>query len=306
MPTPSNPLPRRRARVWRILGRLALSVVALIVVTAGSVYAWTEHLLVRRYSIPEHVLSVPSTPEAIARGQHLATIRGCVDCHGADFGGAMIIDDPAIGRIGGANLTEGRVGGRLTDQDWERAVRHGLRRDGTSLLVMPSEEFAGLTDEDLSAIAAYVRSLPAVHRAKLPVQLGPVLRALATAGQVQLAADVIEHNRPHRTTITVEPTALYGGYLAEGCTGCHGTGFSGGKIPGAPPDWKPAANITPAGIGRYNAEDFTRILRTGKRPDGSAVDSLMPWRLTKSMTDTEITALYAYLRTVPSKAYGNR
>ena len=125
-----------------------------------------------------------------------------------------------------------------------------------------------MADDDLAAIVSYVRSVP-----------------------------------PAAST---QPTAKYGEYLAIGCTGCHGPTLSGGKIPGGPPDWKPAANITPAGIGRYSETDFIRELREGKRPDGSDVAPLMPWRLTKSMTDVELKAVYAYLGTVPPKAYGNR
>ena len=64
--------------------------------------------------------------------------------------------------------------------------------------------------------------------------------------------------------------------------------------------------ISPAGIGRYQLVDFERLIRTGRRPDGSPIDSLMPWGILKYMTDTEIQALYAYLRTVPARPYGNR
>ncbi len=278
----------------------------MVLAVTGTVYALSERAIRASYEVPEHPLVVQTDSASIARGKHLATIRGCVDCHAEDLSGKMVLDEPAIGRIGGANLTRGRNGGALTARDWERAVRHGVRRDGQPMLVMPAEEFTGMSDEDLSAIIAYAQSLPSVTKPTLPVQLGPVLRAMAVGKQVRLAADVVDHQRPHVARIAVEPTAAYGEYLAAGCTGCHGGGFSGGKIPGAPPDWKPAANITPTGIGHYAAEDFTRLLRTGRRPDGSAVDSLMPWKLTREMTDTEIAAIYAYLKTVPAKEYGNR
>ncbi|MCC6433342.1 MAG: c-type cytochrome [Gemmatimonadaceae bacterium] len=294
------------ARVRRIAARIALTVTGLVVFTAGSVYAISERAIRGTYDVPEHPLVVPTDSASIARGQHLATIRGCVDCHATDFGGTMILDDPAIGRLGGANLTSGRAGGPLTDRDWERAVRHGVRRDGKPLLVMPSIEFTGMSDEDLAAIVAYARSLPPSPTPTLPVQLGPVLRGLSVAGQVKLSADEVRHDRAHPRRVDVAPTAAYGEYLAQGCKGCHGDGFSGGKIPGAPPDWKPAANITPAGIGRYQLADFERLIRTGRRPDGSPIDSLMPWGILKYMTDTEIQALYAYLRTVPARPYGNR
>jgi hypothetical protein len=138
-------------------------------------------------------------------------------------------------------------------------------------------------------------------------RVGPVIRALFLAGQVKLLpAEEIDHAKRHEPHVEPAPTAKYGEYLAIGCTGCHGAGLSGGKIPGAPPDWKPAANITPAGIGHYSKADFIGILRTGTRPDGSKIDSLMPWRLTKEMTDVELEAIYTYLKTVPAKEYGHR
>lgn len=305
----SSYTPQRRsigARVLRVLGRVALVLVALVVVVVGSVYGLSYRMQRATYDVPDHALTVRSDSAAIARGAHLATIRGCVDCHGPDLAGAMMIDDAAVGKIGGANLTNGRVGGVLSDRDWERAVRHGVRRDGTPLSIMPSTEFTAMSDEDLAALAAYARSLPANPKPPLPVTLGPALRAMAVAKQVKMAAEEVDHAASHPVSVAVEPTPVYGRYLAAGCTGCHGTGFSGGKIPGAPPDWKPAANITPSGIGRYTRDDFVRVLRTGKRPDGSAVDSLMPWKLTKHMTDTEIDALYLYLRTVPARDFGSR
>lgn len=300
--------PRRSlgARVLRILGRILVSLVVLIVVASVSVYGMSQRMLYAKHVVPDHSLTVPTDSATVARGEHIASIRGCMDCHGPDFSGRMVIDAPAIGSIGGANLTSGRTRGALSDRDWERAVRHGVRRDGTALVFMPSNEFTGLSDEDLAAIVAYVRTRPAVVKPTLPVKLGPLIRALAVAKQVNMAVDEVDHSKTHPTSVPVSATPTYGKYLAQGCTGCHGEGFSGGKIPGAPPDWKPAANLTPTGIGRYSLNDFTRILRTGKRPDGSAVDTLMPWKMTQHMTDTEIEAIFRYLQTVPPRAYGLR
>jgi mono/diheme cytochrome c family protein len=230
-----------------------------------------------------------------------------VDCHGENLAGRVVLDDPAIGRLSGANLTRGRTGGTLTARDWERAVRHGARRDSTALIIMPAHEFTGISDDDLGSIAAYANSLPGVSVAPPPTRAGPVIRALALAGGVTLLpAEIIDHQKPHPSRVEAEPGPHYGAYLAAGCTGCHGPTLSGGKIPGAPPDWKPAANITPEGIGHYSEQSFMIALRTGKRPDGTAIDTLMPWRLTKQMTDVELRALYAYLRTVPPKPYGGR
>ena len=294
--------------VLRWLGRVLVSLVALVTLAAASVYGITERRFRSQFTVPEHRIAVATDSVTIAHGEHVATVRGCVECHGMGLAGNTIIDQPIIGRIAGPNLTLGGRGAELEPVDWERAVRHGVRRNGKPLIFMPSQEFTALTDEDLAAIVAYARSVPPVRRVAPASFAGPLLRTLTVAGKVNLlAADSIHHARPHEARLAAEPTASYGKYLASGCTGCHGAGLSGGPIPGAPPEWGPAANITPAGIGRWSEADFVRALRTGRRPDGTAIDStVMPIRLLRQMDDVETAALYAYLRTVPERPYGNR
>ncbi|MFD2270922.1 c-type cytochrome [Undibacterium arcticum] len=88
--------------------------------------------------------------------------------------------------------------------------------------------------------------------------------------------------------------------------GCHGPRLKGGKIPGTPPDWPPAANLTPGAdsvLPRYGSlEQFKTMLRSGKRPDGSAVSSVMPFETLKQLNDTDIEALYAYLKAQPARS----
>ena len=287
---------------------MAMALVVLLGVSVASIYGLSERRFRARFLIPEHRIAVSRDSASIVRGQHIATVRGCVDCHGAGFSGNTIIDQPIIGRVAGPNLTLGGRGAELEPRDWERAVRHGVRRDGKPLIFMPANEFTVLTDEDLAAIIAYARSVPPVRQPAPSSYAGPMLRTMYVAGQVKLlSAEEIRHDRTHEARMIAEPTAAYGKYLASGCTGCHGDGLSGGKIPGAPPDWGPAANITPAGIGRWTSAQFATALRTGRRPDGSAIDStIMPIRLLKHMDDVELTALHAYLQTVPPREYGNR
>lgn len=287
---------------------MVLAIVGLVFVSGAVVYGVSERRFRARFSVSEHAIAVSEDAATVVRGEHIATVRGCVECHGAGFSGNVVVDQPIIGRMAGPNLTLGGRGAELEPSDWERAVRHGVRRDGKPLLFMPAAEFTVLTDDDLSAIIAYARSVPRVRQAQPASYAGPMLRTMYVAGKVKLlSAEEIDHARPHERRLVAEPTAAYGKYLASGCTGCHGEGFSGGKIPGAPPDWGPAANITPVGIGRWSQADFARALREGRRPDGTAIDSsLMPIRLLRHMDDTELAALYAYLRTVPPREYGNR
>ena len=165
-----------------------------------------------------------------------------------------------------------------------------------------------MSDEDLGAIVAYARALPPSDSVVPASHAGPVIRALQAIGQVNVyPAAEIDHARAHPARVVAEPTARYGAYLAPMCTGCHGPGFGGGPMPGAPPDWKPGANLTPTGIGHYRTADFVRALREGVRPDGSRIDPQMPVaRITRHLDDVELQALHAYLRTLPPRPYGSR
>jgi mono/diheme cytochrome c family protein len=294
-------------RILRWIGYVAAGFVGIVVLAGAATYGLSESRMSKKFDVPQHPITPRTDSASLAVGARLVKVKGCVDCHGANLGGSVMIDNFALGRLAAPNLTVGGRGAELEPRDWERAIRHGVRRDGSPLRVMPANEFTGMADDELEAIVGYIRSQPAVATPTTPTRVGPVIRALFVAHQFDLLpAELIEHPKTHIAHIDAEPTPKYGEYVAAGCKGCHGPGMSGGKIPGAPPDWKPAANITPTGIGHYSEDDFIRILRTGTRPDGSMLDTLMPYRLTKEMTDVELKALFAYLKTVPPKDYGNR
>ncbi len=295
-----------RAIAWGVGALLAL-----VIVAGCALYFYTQRGMDRKYAIAGHAVHVPADSLALLRGEHVATaLSKCVDCHGADLGGRQFIDVPPVARLYAANLTRGAggVGGVLSDLDWERAIRHGVKPDGSALLFMPSLEFQHLSDDDVGALIAYLKSRPPVDREPAKNSVGPIGRLLYAKGDlVLLPVERVAHEA-HPSSPPAAVTAEYGRYLAEigGCKGCHGEGLSGGRIPGTPPDWKPAANITPTGIGHYTEEDFFRALREGKRPGGVAIDSLMPYRFTKLMTDDEIRAVWLFLKTVPPKPYGGR
>ncbi|MHB1224709.1 MAG: c-type cytochrome [Gemmatimonadaceae bacterium] len=299
----------------KVLRRLAVSiavVVGLVVLLAGAVHVAAGRGLARHYDV---VVPDPAEPVVdsalLARGAHLAGALGkCAECHGDDMGGKILVDDPAIGLLSVPNVTSGRGGvtSDFTLADWDRALRHGVRRDGTGLVLMPSEDYAVLTDDDFVALVSYLRQLPPVDREMPRPSIRLVGRALYLAGKLPLiAADRIDHTAD-RPVVQPDTTIEYGAYLADvgGCTGCHGPQLSGGPIPGMPPGTLPAANITPTGIGHYTEADFTRAMRDGVGPDGSRIDEPMPIRFTSQMTDDEILALYRYLRTVAPHDFGGR
>lgn len=298
-------------KILRVIGWMAGIVVLLLIVGGCALYVVSQRRLEHKFEVAGHPLSVPTDSLALARGQHVATaLSKCVGCHAADLGGAWFIDEPPVARLYTSNLTRGKggVGATYTDQDWERAIRHAVRPDGSPLMFMPSLEFQFLSNDDLGALIAYLKSVPPVDRERQKNSIGPIGRALYLKGDLVLVpAERIDH-ATHPTPVPMAVSVEYGKYLSEvgGCTGCHGEGLSGGHIPGTPPDWKPAANITPAGIGHYKEEDFFRALREGMRPPGTPIDTLMPFRFTKLMTDDEIRSLWLFLKTVPPRQFGGR
>jgi cytochrome c553 len=243
---------------------------------------------------------------AVERGRHLIESRfACIECHGSDLGGGVMIDDSAIGRVLGPNLTAGQGGvvGEYSVADWERKVRHGVNPNGHSGL-MPSQDFVGMSDQELSDIVTLIASVPPVDRPSVPVSLGPVGTVLVALGQLPLPAEQFADRTEHaRVPPAAEPTATFGAHLATVCTGCHRADFSGGPIVGGDPSWGPAPNLTPgAGVlDAYDLASFDAVMRTGVRPNGTSVLApmdVMP-KYGAKMTDVEIAALFAYLQSRP-------
>lgn len=287
-------------------------VILLLAVVAGGVYAAAGHSLGRPFAIESHPVADPAPDSTLlARGAHMAGAIGkCAECHGDDMGGKVIVDDPAFALLAAPNLTRGRggVAASMTMADWELAVRHGVGPGGRGLLMMPSDDYAPMSDEDFAALMAYLRQLPPVDREEPRSELRMVGRAMYVAGRLPLvSAARIDQSAGH-PSVPEGATAEYGAYLAQvaGCAGCHGPNLSGGPIPGMPPETPPASNLTPEGIGAYSEADFFRAMRDGVRPDGSQLNPVMPVHFTKLMTDDETRAIYLYLRTVPSRPYGGR
>lgn len=299
-------------RLFRWLG-LGLGVMLVVgALGLASVYVLSQERMDRRYSVTPRLPVLPGDEEAIARGRHVAAIRGCLDCHGENLAGRVFIDAPPVARLAGSNLTGGAGGSgqRLDDAGYVLAIRHGLAADGRPLLFMPAQEFFTLSDADLGDLIAFLKSVPAVDGAPPPNQVGPLGRLLFLLGQVELLpAELLDHDAPPSAAPEAGPTAEYGAYLATGCTGCHGRGYSGGRIPGTPPSWPPAANLTPdpSGLAGWTEADLARALREGLRPDGSPIRTeFMPVASTRHLTEVELAALWAFLRSLPATAAGNR
>jgi cytochrome c553 len=321
----------------RVFLRVVLLVVVGLVFVVGAALAWSSSAASRTMArtVDTHQVDFPIpfplepaeveelglSPEeaerlalerAIERGRHLAEARyGCGECHGENMGGGTMIDAFPIGTILGPNLTLGEGGPTrdYTPADWDRIVRHGVRRDGRMAL-MPSEDFVRMSDQELSDLVAYIRSFPPVDATVPEPRLGPLGRFLVARGEIVLSADLLaSHDEPHATfPPPTEVTVAFGAHLGAVCTGCHAMELSGGRIAGGDPSWPPAANLTPheEGLAGWDYGDFVRAMREGVRPDGGELRDPMRWVMpaANNMTEVEMEALWLYLTTLEARPTG--
>ena len=289
--------------------RVAAIVAVIAAVAAGAAFfaaAWLGDRKMQR-TVDVRVVPVAYTKDraALKLGKYLFESRGCSECHGDDGRGIAFIDTPDM-HVRAPNITRGD-GGVVSDYneaDWVRAIRHGVSPKGRALFLMPSADYNRMSDADFAALVAYVRSLPPVKGEPATIRLPAIVRALYGIGAIKDSSEKIDHRRPPSQPVPVGATAEHGAYVAAMCVGCHGPSLAGGKIPGAPPDWPPAANLTPGGVmSRYDTADkFVAMMRTGKRPDGTSVSTVMPFMTLRNLNDTDLHAMYLHLRALPPRS----
>ena len=282
-----------------LIGVLSL-VVLLALVVAGLVWNG-ERKRDRLVALP--ALKTPALVDAAAareRGAYLYASRGCVDCHGADGAGRVFVDNGSLRIKGPAIHTgPGSVTLQYKPEDWDRVLRHGVKPNGRPAMIMPSEDYNRLTDADFVALVAHVRTLPPAGGGAAEITLPLPVRALYGAGGIQDAAAKIDHNLPVQQPVAEAVSAEHGQYVANMCKGCHGPDLVGGKVPGGPPDWPPAARLVKGegnAMDRYpNADSLIAMFRSGKRADDTAV-KVMPFESLSKMSDTDLRALHLYLK----------
>jgi mono/diheme cytochrome c family protein len=311
------------------LGKWLLAIVGLLVLAAG---AFVAYFFVRYPDVPPvEDVKVVATPERLARGEYLVKhVVGCTVCHGErDFGkytGPVIAGTEGQGgqRFGfGAepfvlyarNITPAGIGD-WSDGELIRAIVSGVSRDGTPLFpLMPYTHYAKMSREDVEAIVAYIRTLPSKPVAALPER------------QLKFPLPLVVRTIPaapaHRPVPPSSDRVAYGEYLVNAavCSDCHspmddqgqplrGRDFSGGApfTPGGI-GLVHSANITPdaaTGIGSWTEDQFLEKFRAFRgapaRPlpgDERLQNTEMPWGDYAGMTDDDLRAIYAFLRSLP-------
>jgi mono/diheme cytochrome c family protein len=240
---------------------------------------------------------VSSSQEQVARGEHLASML-CVDCHtlnkqlplsgGADLGeGAPF----PLGSYPAYNLTPAGPLNGWSDADIFRAIRYNVDPNGRRLVFMSTTGIGYLSDDDIHAVIAYLRSQPATGEETRQEQPNPLAMLMVGGGMIpiQPRQDKVEALAP-------ASNAEYGKYMVDflSCRDCHGMVLTGGTNTLVP--------IGPSLLARvpvWSVEQFSQAIRTGKTPDGHMLNkSLMPWETYKNMDDLELEAVHMYLKSV--------
>ena len=287
-------------KVLKWIGYILGGLVAIVVVALGVFYVISEQKLGNNFMVTPDAITIPTDADSIARGQHIVEAIGeCIGCHTDNLGGQMFLDEPGFASVAAPNLTSGGggIGATYTDEDWVRALRHGVAADGRQLLIMPSHWYNYMSDEDLGAAIAYLKSVPPADQSwpERSVAFIPT-RILVALGAFPFAPELIARNGA-RVTPEAAVSVEYGEYLTNiaACRECHGNDLAGGTNAGAPV----GPNLTTGGaFAAYREEDFLKVFHTGETPGGRVLSEEMPWKNYGQMTDDELKAIYAYLRSV--------
>jgi hypothetical protein len=218
-----------------------------------------------------------------------------------DFAGMMVENNENFTAIAPNITPAGRVGD-WSDLELAKAIREGLRPDGTIIgPPMPMGLYRGISDDDLMSMVLYLRQIPAVendpgesvYNIPLPPAYGPPIETVAAISP----------------GITVEYGAYLAGPIAH-CIECHTTfgpqgpmfethlGAGGFSFHG-PWGTSVGSNITPTGIGDYSDAELSVIIQKGQRPDGSPMMPPMPYPYLAKMTGEDLAAILLYLRALP-------
>lgn len=305
----------------KVLKALAYAALGLVVAVAGFAL-YVQQSGIPRYAPKPVTFVVDATPERVERGRRFVTML-CAGCHkdpatGALTGRLMADAPPKFGMIYSPNITQDREFGigDWSDSELAYLIRTGITRDGRYtppwMLKLPL-----LADEDLKDVIAFLRSDDPLVKAQA-VKDRPPEPSFFTKFLTHVAFKPLPY--PDQPVLAPDPsdTVAYGRYLMVGkldCYACHSkdfatvdalvpeasAGFLGGGNSMRDRDDHPVftANLTPdaTGLGAWSEADFRRTLKLGLRPDGRPLRSPMTAR--PELTDDEIHALWAYLRTVP-------
>ncbi|MDA0875417.1 MAG: c-type cytochrome [Bacteroidetes bacterium] len=284
-----------KALKW-ILGTLGVLIV-LAVVAALFLMNKGAGRFDQTWDTPVEMVSISSDSASLALGRFIAESHGCQGCHGGNFAGQVMIDAPPFLAVA-SNLTSGAggVGSRYSDEDWVRSIRHGVNPSGRGLMVMPSEAYHFLNDEEMGALVAYLKTLDPVDNELPPFEMRPLGKLIMGVDPAMSTAPGMMPDRERVTGVERGVTADWGHYRASVvCMVCHGGNLQGGQPPDPDSPLAPDLRV----VAGWGQDAFLEFFRTGVNPSGREINKeVMPWDKFSHLGEDELTAIYLYLETI--------
>jgi mono/diheme cytochrome c family protein len=299
--------------MWRRIVKWLLIALATLAAGVGIFVFWHvrqyDQSTSKVYEVPPRPITLSSDAATLERGKHLAESLGeCTVCHGDNFAGGRVENMGPLGRVVIPNATAGARLNAYSDAELARLIRHGIKRDGTTVRLMPSSNNTWWPDEDVAALIAWLRARPAVQGDPGVFEVTAMGKVLDRLDSIPIdVARRIDHQAPRRAP-KPNADAHYGSFVGTSCRGCHGVTLAGGPIPGAPPGMAVPLNLTKheTGLAGWSYADFKTLVQTGKRKNGRKLDAFMPVESLRAMNDVELEALWLYLQSVPPRPFGER
>jgi cytochrome c553 len=236
---------------------------------------------------------VTSAAALVAHGDRLTTVLGCKGCHTPTLTGQNFFDDsPQFGVLYAPNLTQ--LVPHWTDAQLETVLRQGIEPTRKDLWGMPSAVFQNLSPSDMTALAAYVRSLPPSGKPSPPPKLSALAKKeFIDSGEVKPQAQEVKEAR-NKPAADLGPQYALGRYIASvTCAECHGSDLTGVK------DVEPGQDSPDLlVVGGYSRADFERLMTTGVPVGGRKLQLMAEVAKARfpHFTPHERDALYAYLK----------
>ena len=277
----------RKLLRWTGIGLGAVA--ALIAIAGAGVFGFSEWVLREGHAARAETLAAPD-PALLADAPRQGRILGCISCHGEGLKGRVMFDTPNVARVFAPNLTE--VAAKASDQQLAAAIRQGIGHDGRGLFVMPSPMYSRLSDAEVAALIAWIRSLPRVATPAEPTVSPRIFGRIGlTTGKLRSAPAKMEEFRT-QAPIGLGPAHAAGQRIAStNCSECHGPALMGGTMESGAevPDLRIAAG--------YDLDQFRRLMRKGEAASGKPLGLMgeVARNDFSHFTDAEIAALHAYL-----------
>ena len=285
------------SKALRILKNLLLGILLLLVLAIVIIYIWSEIKLNRTYDLDIPPFDMAKYQPNIEEGKRLSYIIGCSGCHDLEMQGQVLWDVPNVLTMVAPNLMD--IAKSSSDSDFEKMIRHGIRKDGSSVIMgMPSEFFRHLKDQDLANIIAYIRNKPYVDPpvqktsykllGRLGLIIGEIKNSRESLAEMEFRSE--ENSLAKISDDSLTDQLKMGKYLTQiACTECHGFNLQGNEMT-VSPDLMIAYG--------YSPEDWQKLMTTGKGlgdRDLGLMSKMVKYRFSH-FTDEEREAVYLFLR----------